>query len=174
MTLKDDIESASEDPADLERLYRSVQAEGNEAEFREALRQCEEEHPGNVLFEAWVHRLDLTAEREEGEGNPHRRWWTIVGGSVLLGVVSVLLARGQPPVPLPEVGDTMFWVGWGPLVAVGLLAYLAWAHRSTKNITRYAFAAVAILSVSLYVGFTIGARTGDVAFLGAIHLPFLS
>ena len=45
MTLKDDIEAASGDPAGLERLYRRLQTAGNEAEFREALRQCEEENP---------------------------------------------------------------------------------------------------------------------------------
>lgn len=173
-TLKNDIEAASGEPADLERLYESSKAEGNEAAFREALRQCEEEHPGNVLFEAWAHRLDLPGKREEERDGDDRHWWTIIGASVLLGVVSVLLAGGQPPVPLPDVGHTLFWVGWGPLVALGLLAYLAWAHRSTKNLTRYAGAAVVVLSASLYLGLTIGARTGDVAFLGALHLPFVS
>ena len=43
MMLKHDIEAASEDPSDLERLYRSAQAEGNEAAFREVFQQCKEE-----------------------------------------------------------------------------------------------------------------------------------
>ena len=68
----------------------------------------------------------------------------------------------------------LFWVGWGPLVAVGLLAYLASAERSTKSLTRYAVAAVAVVLVSLYARLTIGARTDDVALLGALHLPFIS
>ena len=174
MTLKHDIEAATGDPAGLERLYRSSRAEGNEAAFREALRQCEEEHPSDVLLEAWVHRLDLTEEGEEKDGGHDRHWWTVLGASVLLGVVSALLARGKPPVPVPEAGNVLFWVGWGPLVAVGLLACLARADRSTKRLMRYAVAAVVIVLLTLYTGLTIGDRTDDVAVLGAIHLPFLS
>lgn len=174
MTLKQDIEAASGDPAALERLYRSSLTEGNEAAFREALRQCEEEHPGDVLLEAWAYRLDLPVEREEDDGGHERHWWMVIGASVLLGVVSALLARGKPPVPFPEEGDVLFWVGWGPLVALGLLAYLAWAERSTKSLTRYAVAAVIVILVALYARLTIGARTDDVALLGALHLPFVS
>lgn len=174
MTLKKDIEAASGDPAGLEHLYRSSREEGNEAAFREALRQCEEEHPGDVLFEAWAHRLDLPVAREEEDGGRDRRWWIVIGGSVLVGVVSALLARGEAPIPVPGEADVLFWVGWGPLVAVGLLSYLAWAHRSTKNLTRYAAAAVTVLVASLYVGLTMGARTDDVAILGSMHLLFVS
>ena len=173
MTLRNKIEAASGDPAGLERLYRNSQAEGNEAAFKEALRQCEEEHPGDVLLEAWAHRLGLPVEGKE-DGSPDRHWWTLIGASVLLGALSAVLARGKPPVPFPEEGDVLFWIGWGPLVAVGLLAYLAWAERSTQRLTRYAVAAVAVAGVALYAGLTIGARTDDVALLGALHLPFLS
>lgn len=172
MMLKKDIEAVSEDPAGLERLYRSAQAAGHETAFREALRQCVEEQPGNVLLDAWAHRLDVTVEHEECNRNRH--WWTIIGASVLLGVVSALLARGKLPVPDPREGDVLFWVGWGPLVAIGLLAYLAQAERATKPLARYAVAALAVVGISLYVGLTIGARTDDVALLCALHLPFAS
>ncbi len=174
MTLKQDIEKASGDPAGLERLYRSSHAEGNEAAFRKALRQCKEEHPGDILLEAWAHRFDLPAESEEDKGRHNRQWWIVIGASVLLGVVSALLARGEAPVPIPGEADVLFWVGWGPLVAIGLLAYLAWAHRSTKSLTRYGAAAVTVVVAALYVGLTIGARTDDVAILGSIHLLLVS
>lgn len=174
MTLKDDIEAVSGDPSGLERLFRSVQAAGNEAAFREALRRSKEEHPDDVLLEAWAHRLDLPVESEEDAGGRDRRWWTIIGASVLLGVLSALLARGGPPVPFPEEADVLFWVGWSPLLALGLLAYLAWSHRAVKSLTRYAVAAAAVILAALYVGLTIGGRTDDVALLGALHLPFVS
>lgn len=175
MTLKENIEARSADPAGLERLYRNVQAEGNEAAFREALRQCQEEHPGDLLLEAWMHRLGVPVEREQAEdGGADRRWWTIIGASVLLGAVSALLAGGKPPVPAPDEADVLFWVGWGPLVALGLLAYLAWAERSVQHRKRYAVAAIAVVLVALYAGLTIGGRTDDVAVLGALHLPFIS
>ena len=174
MTLKHDVEAASGDPASLERLYRNAQSEGNEDAFREALRQCAEERPGEVLLEAWAHRLDLPEKREEKEDAQDRSWGTAIGASVLLGVVSALLARGKPPVPDPAEADVLFWVGWGPLVAVGLLAYLARTEPSTKSLTRYAVAAGAVALLGLYVGLTVGARTDDIALLGALHLPFVS
>lgn len=173
MTLKDDIETLMGDPAGLECLYRSIQAEGNEAEFREALRQCEEEHPGDVLLEAWARRLDLPVEKEDDDNGHNRHWWTVIGASALLGVGSALLAGGKPPVPIPGEGGPLFWVGWGPLVALGLLAYLAWAEQSAKNSARYAVAAVVVILAALYARLTIGTRTDDVALLGALHLPFV-
>ncbi|HMB90642.1 MAG TPA: hypothetical protein VKP65_07335, partial [Rhodothermales bacterium] len=162
MTLKENIEAVSGDPAGLERLYRNVQAAGNETAFRDALRQCKEKHPDDLLLKAWAHRLDLPVEPEEEDANQDRHWWTIIGASILLGVVSALLARGKPPVPAPDEADVLFWVGWGPLMAVGLLAYLAWTERATKHLVRYAGAAAAVVLVALYAGFTIGGRTDDV------------
>ncbi len=173
MMLKHDLEETNGDPARLEHLYRSAQAAGNEAAFREALQQYRAEQRGSVLLEAWAHRLDLPSEQEES-GGASRRWWVVIGGSVLLGVVSVLLARGESPVPFPGEADVLFWVGWGPLVAIGMLAYLAWTQRAAAHLTRYAVAAVARGAVALYVGFTIGDGTGDVAHLGAFHLLFVS
>jgi hypothetical protein len=174
MTLKDDIAVASGDPADLERLYRNSLAEGDDATFRQALLYCKEQHPDNVLFQAWAHRLDLPVKSEKENRERTRHWWAIIGGSVLLGVVSALLAGDRPPVPAPDEANTLFWVGWGPLVAVGLLAYLAWTERSTKRLTRYAAAAVTIILIALYVGITMGSRTDDGATLAAFHLPFVA
>jgi hypothetical protein len=116
----------------------------------------------------------LPAKSETEDSGHNRHWWAIIGASVLLGIVSALLARGKPPVPIPAEGDLLFWVGWGPLMALGLLAYLNWSERSRKSLTRYAAAALAVLGVSLYTGLTIGTRTDDVALLGALHLPFVS
>ena len=171
MTLKEDIEAVRGDPAGLERLYRDMRATGNEEAFGEALRQCAAAHPGDVLLAAWIHRLGLSVERgpEEGAG---RRWGGIIGLGTLLGVGSALLARGKPPAPIPGEGDALFWVGWAPLVALGLLAFLARAERSRVCRVRYAVAAVAVVVAALYVGLTLGPGTDDAALLGALHLPF--
>lgn len=173
MTLHDEIRAASGDPAGLEHLYREALQAGDEAAFRDALRACEAEQPGDVLLEAWAHRLGLPVARAAERG-ADRRWWVVIGGSVLLGVVSALLAGGKPPVPDPNEAARLFWVGWGPLVGLGLLGYLAWAGRAAGNGRRYAVAAVAVVLTGLYVGLTLGHRTDDAAILGALHLPFVS
>ncbi|MDZ4700819.1 MAG: hypothetical protein SH809_14010 [Rhodothermales bacterium] len=170
--MNDNIAAAIGDPAGLERLYRNAQAEGNEASFKEALRESVAAHPGDVLLLAWVHRLDVAvAEKEEAAGDRH--WLPLIGGSVVLGVMSALLAGGKPPVPAPGEASTVFWVSWGPLMALGLLAYLAWVQRATENVKRYAVAAVAVVALALYVGLVFGGRTGDAADLVAVHLPLL-
>jgi len=173
-TLQDEIRAMSGDPAGLEDLYRQVQAEGSEAAFREALRQCEEEDPGNVLFHAWAHRLGLELEREVAGQRRKRHWGMIIAASIVLGVLSALLANGEPPVPDPKETNDLFWVWWGPLIAVGLLAYLAWAEKTKRGLARYGAAALTIVVVALYVWLTIGDRVDDVAVLGLIHLPFVS
>ncbi|MEX2402240.1 MAG: hypothetical protein WD423_15825 [Rhodothermales bacterium] len=179
MKIKHDIEEAIGDPAALERLYRTARSAGDDDAFIEALRQLAAEQREDVVLKAWAHRLDVARVDDEVEDGPDRRWWTIVGASVLLGLGSALLAGGEPPVPVPDEANLLFWVGWGPLVAVGLLGFLAWSQYvtqrlSTRHLTGYAAAATAIVAASLYVGLTLGARTDDAAFLGAIHLLFVS
>src|SRR5690606_37262846 len=95
--LQDEIRAMSDDPAGLEDLYRKAQAEGSEAAFREALRQCEEKDPNNVLLHAWVHRLGLELERGVAGQTRKRHWGVIIAASIVLGVFSALLANGEPP-----------------------------------------------------------------------------
>jgi hypothetical protein len=174
MTLKHDIEAALGDPADLERLYRNAEDAGDDTAFRRALLQCDEEHPGNVLLRAWLHRLDLRVQRDEAVRGQARNWGALIGGSVAIGVVSALFAGEGLPVPAPGEATPLFWVGWSPLVAIGLLAYLAWTQRFTHHPARYAVAAGAVILPALYVGLTMGHRTDDLAVLAAFHLPLVS
>ncbi len=174
MALHDNIAAAIGDPAGLERLYRTAQAEGNEAAFRDALREIAGARPGDVLLQAWVHRLDLPAPEEQEERKSNRHWGASIGGSATLGFLSVLLAGDGPPVPFPEGGNDLFWVSYGPLVALGLLAYLAWAEGSRERLVRYAVAAVAVVVAGLYAGLALGGRSDDTAVLGAVHLLLVS
>ncbi|GIV58483.1 MAG: DUF4153 domain-containing protein [Rhodothermaceae bacterium] len=171
-SLNDELAARQGDPAALERLYQRVRAEGNEVLFREALRQCLLAHPGDVLYEAWAYRLGVDVGRG-GEPRPRRPWPLLIGMSVVLGLVSALLAGGRPPVPDPGEASPWFWVGWGPLVATGLMAYLAW-HERGRRVIRYVLAAGLLGLVALYTGITLGDRADDAAILAALHLPFLS
>lgn len=99
---------------------------------------------------------------------------TAIAGSVLLGAATALLAQGQPPVPVPGESAPFYWVAWGPVMALGFLAFLNRTERPAEGRRRFAIAAGAIATVALYVGFTLGSRTDALAELAGAHLLFLS
>jgi hypothetical protein len=179
-TKKQEIEAARENPAELERLYRNAQSAGSEAAFEHSLRLCKRAHPDALLLEAWALRLDVSDRSQTHTQGLDRNWWIVLGISVLLGIVSALLAQGAPPIPFAvHEADILFRAGWGPLVAVGLLSYLTWARRSKSHTVRYTAAAVGVVAAGIYVGTTTGrVSTGgaseDAAVLASIHLLFVS
>lgn len=181
MTLRSQIEKAGGDAAGLERLYRQALVAGNEAAFKEMIGQCAGEHPEDILFSAWTHRLDVQspplgagAKGQTVNQSQTRRWWTAVATSVVLGVVYALFARDKPPIPIPSEADPLFWIGWGPLTALGILFYLAMVDRSGKRTYRYAGLAVTVIPIAVYTAVTAWSRTDDIAILSALHLPFVA
>ncbi len=180
MTLKSQIESVSGDPAGLERLYRQAVTAGDEAAFKKAIEQAAGKHPEDVLFSAWTYRLDVRAtpgvvtEGRTVNQSQTRRWSIAIARSVALGVVSALLARGKPPIPIPGEADPLFWIGWAPLVALGILVYLAMVDGSGKRAYRYVGMAVAVISIAFYAAVSVWSRVDDIAILSALHLPLVS
>lgn len=180
MNLKSQIEGAKADAAGLERLYKQALVAGNEAAFKEAMGRCAEEHPENILFSAWAYRLDILAPPSPAGGpqsqtvdkSHDRHWWTAVATSVVLGVVYALLARDKPPIPIPGQADPLFWIGWGPLTALGILCYLAVAGRSARRF--FLYAGLAVMPIAVYTAVTAWSRTDDIAILSALHLPFVA
>ncbi|MCI0692914.1 DUF687 domain-containing protein [candidate division KSB1 bacterium] len=180
MNLKSQIEGARGDAAGLERLYKQALVAGNEAAFKEAIGRCAGEHPENVLFSAWAYRLDVlpppplvvAPEGQTVNQSQSRRWWTAVATSVVLGVVYALFARDRPPIPIPGEADPLFWIGWGPLTALGILFYLVMVDRSERRIYRYA--GLAVIPIAVYTAVTAWSRTDDIAILSALHLPFVA
>lgn len=169
MTLHDALKAG--DPAGIERLYRTAQTEGHEPAFREALRDCAAAHPDRVLYRAWCLRLDVAPGDLAAEGGRYRG--LLIGASALVGIGMALLARGGPPVPVPGEADPLFWMGWAPLLALGVLAFLARVETTAAARARYFAAAAGVAAVAVYVGFMFGGRTDDIAMLAALHLPFV-
>lgn len=180
MNLKSQIEGAKGDAAGLERLYKQALAAGNEAAFKEAIGRCAGEHPEDVLFSAWAYRLDVLAppaplvgpESQTVNQSQTRRWWTAVATSVALGVVYALFARGRPPIPIPGEAHPLFWIGWSPLTAIGILFYLAMVDRSQRRV--YGYAGLAVIPFAVYTAVIAWSRTDDIAILSALHLPFVA
>lgn len=180
MTFKNQIESVSGNPAELERLYREAVAAGDEAGFKEAIDNAAGEQPEDVLLSAWALRLDVRVQPGVVAGgqvvnsSPTRRWSIAIAVSVALGVASALLARGKPPAPIPGEADPLFWIGWSPLIAMGIVAYLAIVDGSRKRMYRYVGLAVAVIPIACYVAVTAWSRVDDIAILSALHLPLVA
>lgn len=181
MNLKNQIEKAKNDAAGLERLYKQALVDGNEAAFKEAIGQSAKEQSGNVLFSAWTFRLDVLPlhspvaglEDQTVKQSQARRWWIAVATSFVLGVLFILFAQHKPPVPIPDEAFPLFWIGWSPLAALGILFYLAMVDRSSERIYRYAGFAVAVILIAVYIAVTVWGRTDDIATLSTLHLPFV-
>lgn len=99
---------------------------------------------------------------------------TAIAGSVLLGAATALLAQGQPPVPVPGESAPFYWVAWGPMMALGFLAFLYRTERAGEGRRRFAVAAGCVAVAALYVGLTLGSRSDALAELASAHLLFLS
>ena len=100
--------------------------------------------------------------------------YTAIAGSILLGAATALLAGGKPPFPVPNEGHALYWVAWGPMMALGFLAFLARTDRAGEGRTRYVIVAASIAAASLYTGLTLGSRTDALAELASAHLLFVS
>lgn len=180
MNMRQQIEQTRGDAAGLERLYRDARLAGEESAFRETISQCANEHPDDILFTAWAYRLDVqslpdTGAQESRIMKPHqtRHWGIAIAVSVMLGVLYMVFAGDKPPVPNPRVANPLFWLGWSPLTALGILFYLAAIDRTRAHIRWYIGLAVTIIPIAVYTGLIAWNRTDHIAALVALHLPFV-
>ncbi len=181
MSLKSQIEGAMGDAGGLERLYRQAVAAEDEPAFIEVIGQCAGEHPEDILFSAWACRLNVQspADAEMSEGqivkeSQTRHWRTAVATSVVLGILYALFAGDKPPVPDPGEARPLFWIGWGPLTALGVLFFLGSVERTAERIRRYGGPSVAVILIAVYSALIAWDRTDHIATLIAFHLPFVA
>ena len=118
MPLQDKIVQVQNSVADLEQLYRQVEADGETHAFKEAILQCIAKQPQHTLFLAWAHRLELlpAVEPSEMHNVQYKHWQKAIGISLVLGTLFLLLAGDQPPVPFPNAEQPHFWLGWSPVL----------------------------------------------------------
>ncbi len=178
---KDRLGKLGQNPEALESLYQEARRQGQDDAFRQALTQCLEATPGNVLLRAWACRLDLDvatdAELEfQSAADSRRHWATALTASLTCGTLFVLFARGQPPVPIPGEAHPLFWIGCGPLVASSIVAFLA-VGSMDKTRMRWYGSAVAFLALAVTVSALYAWNKTDqdqAAGLMALHLPFVA
>lgn len=178
---KDRLDELGQDPEALESLYREAQQRGQDDAFRQAVTQCLETTPGNVLLRTWACRLDLDvptdAELEfQSAADSRWHWATALSASLACGTLFVFFARGQPPVPVPGEAHPLFWIGCGPLVASSIVAFLAVGSMDKTRMRWYgsaaAFLALAVTLSALYAWDK--TDQDQAAVLMALHLPFVA
>ena len=91
---KNRLDELGQDPEALESLYREARQRGQDDAFRQAVTQCLEATPGNVLLRAWACRLDLDvptdAELEfQSAADSRRHWATALTASLACGTLFV-------------------------------------------------------------------------------------
>lgn len=173
MVTRDQFESRRGDAAGLERLYRQARACSEEHLFRQQLGHSAAAHPEDRLLTAWAYRLDLRPlPAESAQTTSH--WPHAVAGSVLMGLVALLCAGDQAPVPSPEAARPLFWIGWAPFTGLGILAFLflrGAAGNPAQRLARLGLPSLAMALLAGYVALACGDRTGQIAQLLALHLP---
>ena len=178
MSLKDRLAKARGDAAEMEKLYRQACDSSEKPLFRDAIAQCAAERSDDILLSAWLHRLDLqsspsnSGSASSGRRKQVRHWSAAVGTSVGLGIAFALLTGEQPPVPIPGEGASQFWIGWAPLTALCVLAFLVAVNCQPEDFRRVGLLGLVLLALAVLVVSMAWNRTDDVARLIALHLPF--
>ncbi|MFO7172643.1 MAG: hypothetical protein DIU70_006720 [Bacillota bacterium] len=175
------VRGAAQDAAELEQIYRQAVATGEERAFREAVATVLQSGQRTPVLLAWGYRLDLLPLPASGEmapgrsaggpSDPSRSWGPALAVSLGLGLLWTLLAGDQPPVPFPDAARPLFWLGWAPATGFAILAYLALAGNPGVRERRWLLAAGTLVALAALAGGLARARTDDVAFLTAAHLP---
>lgn len=180
MTIENILASSKCDPGKLETLYRNMQASGDETAFRQAIAKHLENHPDDTLMLAWAYRLDIQtpspqekpSEKISGESMVfHYKLAVVV--SVLLAICYVVSSWGGQPAPAPGEANPLFWLGWSSMAGLAMLLYLAVADRSSDRSRRYAWTAMAVIVIGAFAAVQNWSKTGPVAELTALHLPFV-
>ena len=180
MSLEDEVAKAQGDPAALEALYKEAEAAGEVEAFKEALAGCVREDPESLLLAAWTCRLEIQVAPaavellwRTPESADNRTWTIAVAASAVLGIAFALFAGSKPPIPVPGAANPLFWIGWAPVTALGVLFYLAKTDRAGERHVWYWGAGVAIAILGAVTALVTWGRTDGVAGLIALHLPFV-
>lgn len=170
------LREASGDPARLEQAYQELSAGSGSDKFAEAVHAVYAEHPDNLLFAAWHHRLAQSAQVVIVRQVP---WLFALAAALVNGLLLWWLSDAPQWMIHVQGNNTMpyFVLAWGPLAGVFVLAYLAHAGALTWRLWGVLSAALAVLGLwglsaySLVDGF---ALQEQYLILAAMHLPVLA
>lgn len=116
---------------------------------------------------------EISGESAAPEGL-YRHWGAALAISIGCGALFALFVGDKPPVPVPGVANPLFWIGWGPLAAVGIVVFFAVVAPESKRLRWYGGTAAIAVIAGLSSALVAWDRTDHVAALIALHLPFVA
>jgi hypothetical protein len=173
MDIDAEIRAAESNPRKLEQLYQAARQRGQAEVFQAALLSCHETAPDSLLYAAWFHRFQQTADESV---RPHRgvNWITAVPLSILTGLIFWALSDVEQLVVLDRIPQLLLW--WSPIATMSALIFMALTSR--KNYGRAMALGLGLLSATAYAAML--APTLDAPWLAdqyivlaAIHIPLL-
>ncbi len=169
-----DIRDASEDPKQMESLYRDVLERGQSATFQSDLVAAYEEMPENVLLAAWYYRLQRAAPSEAKEKRDGINWKLAIPLSIITGLVFWSITDTDGPLFLDHLPYLVIF--WAPIATIFSVAFLAGTAKQYYR--RAALIVVGLILAGLYV-FLVSPGLTDKHImryleLMAIHLPLMA
>lgn len=104
----------------------------------------------------------------------YRHWGAALAISVVCGAILAFFVGDQVPAPIPGEADPLFWIGWGPLAAIGIIVFVAVVAADAQRLRSCGGAAAIALVAGLMSFLMAWDRTDNTAFLLAMHLPFVA
>ncbi len=163
-----------DDPGMLEVTYRDACREGAEEAFAAAILERLAQNPNDRALQAWQHRLDLPEPTAAPPGGPDGSWGRALKLAALSGLLFVVLVGERPPVPFPEVATEWFRIGWSPVAALALIAWLGSGRPADRTPRVYVAAALATVVVAAVAGGLAWGAEDTASVLAGFHLPFLT
>ncbi|RME60094.1 MAG: hypothetical protein D6790_09860, partial [Caldilineae bacterium] len=175
------LRACSDNPEQLELLYRSATKAGQEEDFRQAVEVCYATAPDNLLYAAWHHRLvhEAPVSRRAATAwawaaplavlNGLLFWW-LSDSDFMLRVTNPFTGASQGFIPLLVLLAA-------PIAAAFVLAYLATAGwRRWGRAVGVGLALAAAAAYAIWVYPLAGTRPFQEQYLTlmAMHLPLLA
>ncbi len=168
VSYREKVEDAQGAPEQLERLFQSALKENNGAAFKADVLACHRAAPDNLLYAAWVYRLEVVPG-ETFSGRRKTNWKLGLPLSLATGLIMWLLSNERlvyHPEQMPYLGHLA-----APILAVFTVVFLS---ATAKNSTGRALWASAMLAaVVAYVMF-LSPQKELYSLLMAPHLFLLS
>lgn len=166
------IHSLQNDPKEIEFLYIAAKNKNEESVFQQAIEDCHQNEPENLLFAAWYHRLQSKKAREIKKESPIN-WTLAVSLSVVTGLVFWAISDFND-LYLGHIPHLV--VFWSPIAAVFIMAFLALSGKRKPK--RSLWAGLGLFIIVLYIFlFSPGQpkyHQRQYLDLMAIHLPLMA